>query len=332
MLHAEIVSTPTLTRRCLEVYRSLFVGRSDDFALQQADGRYRRAGRPLSNDVLYQHLTGEHTIGTYVMDRAGRCTFAVFDADQEDGLDQLQAVQAHLAHDGMSSTLEKSRRGGHLWVVLQEPVPASRLRTWLLPYCPPGIEFYPKQNEGCGYGSLIRLPLGMHRLTERWYPFVRYDVQSRRFVPLAPTFFFLMNELETLIVRTPVPALDQHVQRNQPRPAITHQSLAKTPLTCLSYSPNTIHAWCAMQDPFEVIRRYVIVHPNGLACCPFGEHHRNGKDTHPSFKVYQPKRVGGSCWYCYTAQEGGNVFDFLCRWYGVNAREMWRRIQTGEQM
>ena len=320
---------PTPSQEWITVYRSLFVGRSDDFALQQANGRYVRAGRPLTDTELYKHLTCQQTIGTYVMDRAGRCSFAVFDADSVDGLCQLRELQARLANDGVSSTLELSRRGGHLHVHLRERLLASRLREWLLPYCPVGIEFYPKQNEGVGYGSLIRLPLGMHRRTGKSYPFVRYDVQHNRYVPLASTLYATLEALETLIERVSLPQ-DVQVQAPGTRPIETHQSLAKTPLARLSYSANTIHAWCAMQDPFQVIGHHVILHPNGMGCCPFGEHHHNGKDTHPSLKVYEPRRVGGSCWYCYTAQRGGNVFDFLCRWYGVDAREMWRRIQTGE--
>ena len=29
-------------------------------------------------------------------------------------------------------------------------------------------------------------------------------------------------------------------------------------------------------------------------------------------------------------RRGGNLFDFLCLWYGVSARQMWRCILAGE--
>ena len=92
----------------------------------------------------------------------------------------------------------------------------------------------------------------------------------------------------------------------------------------------TIQVWCASQSPLEVIGRYVSLDRRGLECYPFGEHHSDGKDSHPSFRVYQPKRVGGSCWYCYVWEHGGNLFDFLCYWHDVSAKTLWHRILRGE--
>ena len=73
------------------------------------------------------------------MNEQGLCRYAVFDADGDDGLDVLLHVQTGLANDGVPSYLEASRRGGHLWVLLDGMYPASEVRRWLLPYCPMGI-------------------------------------------------------------------------------------------------------------------------------------------------------------------------------------------------
>src|SRR5260370_27226750 len=54
-------------------------------------------------------------------------------------------------------------------------------------------------------------------------------------------------------------------------------------------SGTTIPAWCASQNPFTVIGRYVSLYRRGLGCCPFGEHHSDGKVVHPPFRVQQPK-------------------------------------------
>ena len=109
------------------------------------------------------------------------------------------------------------------------------------------------------------------------------------------------------------------------------QSLAKNvTLPVPLPSGTTIQAWCASQNPLEVIGRYVSLDRRGLGCCPFGEHHSDGKDSHPSFRVYHPKRAGGSCWYCYVWEHGGNLFDFLCYWHGVSAKTLWHRILSGE--
>jgi hypothetical protein len=109
-------------------------------------------------------------------------------------------------------------------------------------------------------------------------------------------------------------------------------SLAKTAALAVPQASATIRDWCAAQDPFAVIGRYVKLDKNGLGCCPFGAHHADGKDSHPSFRVYRPKFAGGSCWYCYVWERGGNVFDFLCLYLHVDARTLWQRILAGEQV
>ena len=96
-----------------------------------------------------------------MMDATGRCRFAVIDADTDDGLDRLWQIQEQLVTQDIISYVERSRRGGHLWVFFTEPAPASQVRAWLLPFCPADMEFYPKQDEGPkGMAHLIRLPLG----------------------------------------------------------------------------------------------------------------------------------------------------------------------------
>ena len=157
----------------LDLFIETFVSRRDDFALQRTDGGYVRAGHAISPHEVHRHLRGVQTIGSYVIDEHGCCRYAAFDADSEDGLHVLYEVQDKLAAERIASYLE-ARRGGHLWVFLAPPTRASALRAWLLPFCPAGVEFYPKQNEGRGFGSLIRLPLGVHHLSGKRYPFVEW--------------------------------------------------------------------------------------------------------------------------------------------------------------
>ena len=128
-------------------FADLFIGRQSDYALQLSTGRYRRVGFPVLLEVVQAHLAGSCTMGTYVMDEKGLCFFAVFDADQENGLLALAELRRRLAAEGIPSYLEQSRRGGHLWVFLDTPTPAWVVRKWLLPWCPAGVEFYPKQEE-----------------------------------------------------------------------------------------------------------------------------------------------------------------------------------------
>ena len=278
----------SLTLEHLQHFADRFIGRQSDYALQLPTGRYRRVGFPISLEVIEAHLTGECTIGTYLLDEQGNCFFAVFDADQEDGLRLLADLRRELATAGIPSYLEQSRRGGHLWVFLETPAPAWALRTWLLPYCPFGVEFYPKQDEAAGVGSLIRVPLGVHQLSGRRYPFV--VPREGHLVPVASRLMEMLAALEEIErARVPQHLLVASFQAN----AQTHTSQTiPSPIRWLSRSP-TIADWCAEQDPFSTIGRYVTLDQRGMGCCPFGDHHRGGRDIHPSFQVFQPKRPGG---------------------------------------
>jgi len=323
----------------LRTYGTLFVSRRDDYASQQADGRYRRAGHKLTYAAVQAHLDGLVTLGTYVIDEQGCCRFAVFDDDREgvtltDRLARLLNVQRRLLGDGLPSLLEQSRRGGHLWVLTDRRVPASHLRRVLLPYCPAGVEFFPKQDEGGGYGSLIRLPLGVHQRSGRRYGFVRWDESHGRLVAVARDVAGTLSWLST-VERAALPALSPTPAGDSPTLPQQHTLIvSKNPFIAaptLAPATPSIRVWSASRDPVAVIGRYVPLDARGLGCCPFGEHHRNGKDSHPSFRVYQPRGDGLSCWYCYAWGKGGTLFDFFCAWYNITPRELWRRILAGEQ-
>lgn len=333
-----------IQRDDLAHYARLFVGRRNDYALQRENGRYRRAFERLTLDILQAHIVGLHTLATYVIDERGLCRFAVYDSDQAEGLDILAGVQLHLANDGITSYLERSRRGGHLWVLLEQPARASTVRAWLLPYCPPDVEFYPKQDEsGAGIGSLIRLPLGVHRLSGRRYPFVVN--QDGAITSVAASIAETLTWLKT-VERVQLPDLQPgEANQDSRKPAfpqtesvlsrdhvgqrqhnIVSKSLPTPPLSPYA----TIRDWTEAQDPLKIISRYVKLDWRGLGHCPFGEHHSDGKDSNPSFRAYKPRYAGASSWYCYAWQRGGNVFDFLCKWHNLDAAAMWARIQAGD--
>jgi hypothetical protein len=302
----------------LTFYRDLFVSRKDDHAVQLTNGRYRRVGCSLQMLDVSDHLLGVRTYGTYVIDEQGLCRFAVIDADTPDGLERLATLQEQFAREGKRSYLEVSRRGGHLWFFFSQPAPAWAVRAWLLPHCPTDMELYPKQDAGRGVGSLIRLPLGVHRLSGKRYAFVERAACG----VLAPVSTTLEDTLSWL---TTVERVDLPIQDDENRHTPTHTSFSffSVPAT----RPH-IREWNAQQDPFQLIGRYVDLNTQGVGRCPFGWHHK-GQDQHASFKVYQPGVPGGYCWYCYTWQQGGSVFDFLRYYYNVDGRTLWQRLQSG---
>jgi hypothetical protein len=313
----------------LTTFLHTFVGRRNAFTVQRPDGGYWSIKHPLTLHDTVNHLTGKQTLGSYVTSEQGLCSYAVFDADREDGLSELWKLHVKLASQGIPSYLEASRRGGHLWVFLTTPVRASMLRTWLLPTCPSGIEFFPKQEEGHGYGSLIRLPFGVHRKSGKRYPFVERSGSS--FMPVASSLKASLAWLATL-ERVTVPPLDM-LPNIPPRSPIADKKTSFSPnahrATTSMYK--SIREWCAHQDAVSLISRYVSLNAQGIGCCPFGWHHSGGRDTHASFKVYTPGVAGGYCWYCHVWQQGGSVFDFLRYTLNLDARSLWQRIQEGGQ-
>jgi hypothetical protein len=154
------------------------------------------------------------------------------------------------------------------------------------PFCPPGVELYPKQDalSGAGYGSLMRVPLGVHRLTGRRYPFVVWRDGRAALVAglsdVAGQVRWLRAQVgwgvRPLPERVPIAAN----ARQAPGALMTKPSMSRA----ASAWP-TIAAWCAAHDPLAVIGRYVALDWRGLGCCPFGEHHSDGKDTRPSLRV-----------------------------------------------
>jgi CHC2 zinc finger len=311
----------------VEAYASLFVHCWSQYAVQQRDGSYWRLRELLTVPLLSAHLAGQCTLGTYLLDEHNQCSFAVFDADSRDGLEQLVGVAMELARYGIPTTLEASRRGGHLWVHLAEPTPASLVRAWLLPSAQAlGVEFYPKQDSlgPDGACSLIRLPLGIHRQARGWFPFVQVN-RDGNVVPVGATREACLAWLCRNVQRVAVPAAvvmecgvsSPPLERTMPVMA-SHEALSHT-------TRGSIRAWCHAQDIGAVIGRFVALDRRGVGSCPFKEHHYRG-DRRPSFQVF-----GGTDphWYCYTWGRAGDLFDFLCLYYHITPQEAWRRLQDG---
>ena len=177
----------TELERLAEGLANTFIQRRDLYARQMDDGRYVCVPRPLKPGHLLAHLRGELTLGVYVLDAQSRARFVAYDADDDQRMGQLTAMAASLADQGVPGYLERSRRGGHLWLFLPQAVPGKLAREFgqglLSRYGIGEVELFPKQDRlKDGPGSLIRLPFGVHRKTGQRYGFITPDGQ-----PLAPT-------------------------------------------------------------------------------------------------------------------------------------------------
>ena len=137
------------------------------------------SGEPveLTIETVRRHLAGEITIGIYAINAATqRCKWMAIDADYKTALEDLIKVQRQLQNDRIEAALEKSRRGGHLWIFFERPVLAREARVYIYHVAgklgvqvkgtglADGIEIFPKQDElrREEFGNAIRAPLGVH--------------------------------------------------------------------------------------------------------------------------------------------------------------------------
>lgn len=141
----------------------------------KAEGGARPPG--LTLEIIRRHLAGELTIGIYAINPATqRCKWMAIDADYKTALEDLIKLQFQLSDDGVAAALEKSKRGGHLWMFFDQPVLAREARIYIYHLAAKldvqvkgaglseGIEIFPRQDElRVGeFGNAIRAPLGVH--------------------------------------------------------------------------------------------------------------------------------------------------------------------------
>ena len=154
--------------------------------------RERATGKELALTpaTIVRHLRGELTIGLYAINpRTQRSKWIVIDADYEHALDDLIKLQWELKQDGIEAALEKSRRGGHLWIFGAAPLRARDCRVYVYNLAdrlkmavkggclPEGIEVFPRHNtlKPGEFGNAIRGPLGVHRTDKKRYWFYGAD-------------------------------------------------------------------------------------------------------------------------------------------------------------
>ena len=133
------------TREMAQEFSELFVNRRA-YTIQSMrphpeSGRHyyyrpkpRDGGEPvaLTIETVRRHLAGELTIGIYAINPATqRCKWMAIDADYKTALEDLIKVQRQLQDDGIEAALEKSRRGGHLWILFETPVLAREARIYI---------------------------------------------------------------------------------------------------------------------------------------------------------------------------------------------------------
>lgn len=85
---------------------------------------------PLTDSVIYAHLSGKQTIGIYPLLADDRCHFLAVDFDEADWREDARAFMQSCRALGIPAALEISRsgNGAHAWIFFAEPVPAREAR------------------------------------------------------------------------------------------------------------------------------------------------------------------------------------------------------------
>lgn len=182
------------------VYAATFAARTDDFVVWAA-GTWLRAERPLTPEVIDNAFHGGPSVSGYLIATDSTTHVCCLDFDCDDGLDLAKRLRGVMAEKGITGYVELSRRGAHLWVLLDHPLPARTVRRGLRAFLAaasipesPKIEFRPSHDEikPDGFGSPIRLPTMPHpKVNGQRYPMI--DAQDH---PLSPRLDRMLLALE----------------------------------------------------------------------------------------------------------------------------------------
>jgi superfamily II DNA or RNA helicase len=85
---------------------------------------------PVTDQVIYNHLAGRHTIGVYPLLADESCYFLAADFDKADWREDARAFMESCRELAIPEALEISRsgNGAHAWIFFADPVPAREAR------------------------------------------------------------------------------------------------------------------------------------------------------------------------------------------------------------
>ena len=179
-------------KRRAELLWRFFTGKRNAFAIQKPDGVYLKIERELTLKVLEDHAAGRITVATYpVVSGTDRVQFSVIDLDSKSPQcqERMLWLKRWLEQKGFNPLVEPSGfKGYHLWLLFKSWIPAAKAQRLLRQavntaeekFGRPnyGLEVFPKQTTGTGFGSAIKLPWGIHRKTGRHTAFVEDDLST----------------------------------------------------------------------------------------------------------------------------------------------------------
>jgi len=168
-------------------YARLFPARNDVYSHWTDEG-WRPVREPLTGEIVLAGLTGTGpSISGYMIAPGSMSHVLAYDFDTDDGLDQAFRLALTMKDSSVPAYFEESRRGAHLWCILDEVLPAITIRAAAkaflqvagLPDTDEHIEIRPGSDRvdaewhphvegavvGTGLGHALRLPMMPHPKT-----------------------------------------------------------------------------------------------------------------------------------------------------------------------
>jgi len=228
----QILTNKSLPEEKINLFKSLFKGRTDAYAVrwESKDGKsgytpacglewqkplckkpevkcsncQHRRLLPLTDQVLFDHLSGTKTIGLYPLQIDETCSFLAFDFDKKNWQDDVLALVQVCKSMEIPIHIERSRsgNGGHCWIFFSENIPASLARRFGSVLLSRALEkrhqigidsfdrMFPNQDtipKG-GFGNLIALPLQLKSKNEGNCVFV-----DETFTPFQDQWMYLSS-------------------------------------------------------------------------------------------------------------------------------------------
>lgn len=198
------------------LFLDYFQGREDVFARQWADKAKEAQGyvpvrRPITHEDIVDHIKGRKTYGIYLLRSDSTVRTAVIDMDLNKAfrtgpLKSSDQLNLKRERDYILTRMEElslnrlkfkplcefsGGKGYHFWFFFEQPVPADLARKLITPMASAlardcqcfSLEVFPKQDrlQGKGLGNLVKLPMGIHRVSGK----PSYFVGSPRNEPVA---------------------------------------------------------------------------------------------------------------------------------------------------
>jgi hypothetical protein len=194
-------------------YPFLFAARQDVYSAW-GDKGWRPVREPLTGEVVLAGLSGKGpSISGYMIAPGSTSHVLAYDFDTDDGLAQAYQLARHMSGDGLPCYVETSRRGAHLWCILERTLPAVAIRAAArgllqgagLPSEDDHIEIRPGSDHvdaewhphvrdavvGTGLGHALRLPLMPHPKTGK-----RGRIMHADATPMAGTLADIILEMD----------------------------------------------------------------------------------------------------------------------------------------